>query len=131
MRMLIVTMLQLRECGQRGGGLGGHPGHDGEWPLIRLSGVRVDTGEAMFGKWLVTLSLWPGPLQRRDGARQAWAGVSLVTRAGQDEECSSGTTGDVLCCHGVIMLMFSYWCLGCLGSQQGRGGVCKDGTDAG
>ena len=31
MRMLIVTMLQLRECGQRGGGLGGHPGHDGEW----------------------------------------------------------------------------------------------------
>ena len=40
MRMLIVTMLQLRECGQRGGGLGGHPGHDGECPLIRLSGCQ-------------------------------------------------------------------------------------------
>ena len=39
MRMLIVTMLQLCECGQRGRGLGGHPGHDGEWPLIRLSWV--------------------------------------------------------------------------------------------
>ena len=56
MRMLIVTMLQLCECGQRGGGLGGHPGHDGEWPLIRLSGCpTVDISEAMFGKWLVTM----------------------------------------------------------------------------
>ena len=89
----------------------------------------MDISEAMFGKWLVTLSLWPGPLQRRDRARQAWAGVSLVPRAGQDEERGCRASGDVLGRHGV-MLMFSYWCLGCLGSQQGRGGVCKDGTDA-
>ena len=51
MRMLIVTMLQLCECGQRGRGLGGHPGHDGEWnshQVIRVSECpTVDTGEAM------------------------------------------------------------------------------------
>ena len=43
---------------------------------------------------LVTLFLWPGPPQRRDGARQARAGVRLVPGAGQDEERGSGASGD-------------------------------------
>ena len=51
-------------------------------------------GEAMFGKWLVTMSSWPGPPQRRDGARQARAGFRLVPGAGQDEERGSGASGE-------------------------------------
>ena len=69
----------------------------------------MQIGEAMFGKWLLTMSSLPGPPQRRDGARQARAGVRLVPWAGQDEERGSGASGDVLCRHGV-MLMFIFVC---------------------
>ena len=66
--------------------------------------------EAMFGKWLVTMSSWPGPPQRRDGARQARAGVRLVPGAGQDEERGCGASGEGgMGCHGV-MLMFIFVC---------------------
>ena len=83
MRMLIVTMFQLRECGQRGGGLGGHPGHDGEWPLIRLSWCpTVDISEAMFGKWLVTMQCPSGQVLYRDGTGHGKPGLGSAWSPG-------------------------------------------------
>ena len=72
-----------------------------------------------------------GQVLYRDGTGHGKPGLGSAWSPGLGKMRSVAAGPQVMNCVAVGSCSSSYWCLGCLGSQQGRGGVCKDGTDGG